>query len=454
MRPLPAYHEGVTTSDPQTAISHTALSLFSGAGGLGLGFAAAGFGVRLAVDQDSQAVATLRGHRPDLKVAEQDVTDLTPADLLNRAGLNRGEADLLIAGPPCEPFSKSGYWATGDSGRLHDPRADTLAATLHLIGGTLPAVFVLENVAGIQYTGKDEGLTLILEQVRAINRAHGTRYVPVWQVCDAVAYGVPQQRSRFFLVAEREGRVFRFPPPTHDTPGTLDLQSEEEGTHRQPALLSGPPAVPLRAAVTAWDATGHLPPPSPDEDLRLQGRWAGLLPSIPEGENYLWHTDRRGGRPLFGWRTRYWSFLLKLAKARPAWTLQASPGPATGPFHWDNRRLSVAELAALQTFPPDLLFAGPRRVQQRLIGNAVPPLLAEVIARAVAEQFFGRTFTGPPVHQVEVKATCPPPRPPEAVPASFLHLLGTHAAHPGIGLGPAATLRDTPEPPDAQHGLF
>src|SRR3546814_15139025 len=62
----------------------------------------------------------------------------------------------------------------------------------------------------------------------------------------------------------------------------------------------------------------------------IKGKWADLLPSIPEGQNYLWHTERGGGIPLFGWRRRYWNFLLKLAKNKPSWTIQAQPGPATG----------------------------------------------------------------------------------------------------------------------------
>src|SRR4029078_5650811 len=92
---------------------------------------------------------------------------------------------------------------------------------------------------------------------------------------------------------------------------------------------------------TTWDAIGHLSNREVDEPLAPAGKRAGLLPSSPEGNNYLWHTPRGGGKPLFGWRTRYWSFLLKLAKDKPSWTLQAQTGPATGPVHWPNRNPSV-----------------------------------------------------------------------------------------------------------------
>src|SRR5207249_5448445 len=145
---------------------------------------------------------------------------------------------------------------------------------------------------------------------------------PVAAVLNAASYGVPQLRSRFFFVAGRDGQRFVSPPATHGPP------SDE-------ALLIPGGLEPYR---TAWDAIGGLEPEA-GEDVEVRGKWAELLPSIPEGQNYLWHTSRGEGLPLFGWRRRYWNFLLKLAKDRPSWTLQAQPGPAVGPFHWTSRRL-------------------------------------------------------------------------------------------------------------------
>lgn len=174
----------------------------------------------------------------------------------------------------------------------------------------------------------------------------------------------------------------------------------------------------------------------PLEAMRMRGKWAALLPTIPEGQNYLWHTERGGGDPLFGWRRRYWSFLLKLAKAQPAWTVQAQPGPATGPFHWDNRLLSIRELCRLQTFPDDVTIFGSRTSAVRQVGNAVPSLLAEVLARSLMEQAFGVQAKGEVPSLLPVRrGSPPPPRQPEAVPASFHDLRGDHAPHPGTGKG-------------------
>ena len=190
---------------------------------------------------------------------------------------------------------------------------------------------------------------------------------------------------------------------------------------------------------TAWDALADVQPQA-DEDLTVRGKWADLLPSIPEGENYLWHTERGGGLPLFGWRRRYWSFLLKLAKNRPSWTVQAQPGPATGPFHWKNRQLSVKELCKLQTFPDDVVIKGRRSSAQRQVGNAVPSLLAEVLARAIENQLLGCQIPQDALKLMPaVQQVIPDPEPVAAVPKKYYALQGQHAPHPGTGRGNRAS---------------
>ena len=115
-----------------------------------------------------------------------------------------------------------------------------------------------------------------------------------------------------------------------------------------------------------------------------------LLPSIPEGQNDLWHTDRGGGQPLVGRRMRYWSFLYKPAKSLPLRILQVRPGTAVGPFHRTNCRLTFQEMCRLQTFPDGLSIDCGRAEMQRQIGNAVPSLIVGILAREIRAQFFGR----------------------------------------------------------------
>jgi DNA (cytosine-5)-methyltransferase 1 len=400
-----------------------AISLFTGAGGLDLGFEAAGFKTRVAVDIDHVCCQTLR-HNRRWSVIEDDLGAVTSKRLLNAAELAPGDADVLIGGPPCQPFSKSGYWANGDAPRLNDPTANTLNEYLRVVRDTLPKTLLLENVYGLAYAGKSEGLDRILDGIKDINRKARTKYAPVWAVLDAASYGVPQRRERVFLIASRDGREFKFPHPTHVEAGANELPAGLKPFH------------------TAWDALGDLPQRRDDPDLQLTGKWAGLLPSIPEGNNYLWHTPRGGGLPLFGWRTRYWSFLLKLAKDKPSWTIQAQPGPATGPFHWANRKLSVRELARLQTFPDDFKFDCDRAEVQRMVGNAVPSLLGEVLAREIRRQLLDA-----PPRTKELKLMPPhrriAPRRHAVAPVqkTYLALKGAHPDHPGTSRGPRARLR-------------
>ncbi|MBP8806199.1 MAG: DNA cytosine methyltransferase [Kofleriaceae bacterium] len=403
------------------------ISLYTGAGGLDYGFEAAGFSTAVAVEMNHDSCETLRANRR-WPVIERDILRVSSHEILRTAGLRKGEAAVLIGGPPCQPFSKAGYWSKGDSGRLDDPRAATLGAYLRVLEDTTPAAFLLENVEGLAYRGKDEGLRLLLDAIEGVNKRTKSKYRPTMQVVMAADYGVPQLRKRFIMIAARDGTEFTFPKPTHAAP-----QLE------QTSLFDRLP--PYR---TAWDALADVGPDE-GEDVAVRGRWAELLPSIPEGHNYLWHTDRMGGMPLFGWRRRYWSFLLKLAKSQPSWTVQAQPGPAVGPFHWDNRRLAMRELARIQTFPDDVRVTGSRTEIQRQIGNAVPSLLAEVLAREISVQLLGnRRPKAPPRLLPTDRSPVPAATATAAVPLRFHHLAGEHTAHPGTGRGHGASKRTTP----------
>ncbi len=402
------------TKPPGSRPELLAVSLYTGAGGLDYGFEAADCHIRAAVEMDHDCCETIKANRK-WPVIARAVEEVPSDEILRCSRLEVRQTDVLIGGPPCQPFSKSGYWTSGDTRRLNDPRARTLHEFMRLVNDLLPVAFLLENVHGMSYSGKEEGFRLLAKLTGEINRRNKTEYRLSWKVLNAAEYGVPQFRERFFLIAHREGKAFEFPSPTHG----------EADESPQGALFS----VRRQQYVTAWDAIGDIGAPSPGEDLKVRGRWADLLPSIPEGENYLWHTNRKGGLQLFGWRTRYWSFLLKLAKNRPSWTIQAQPGPAIGPFHWSNRLLSVREMARLQTFPEDIDFVGSRRSVQIQIGNAVPSLLAEVLAREIARQFFGRKFDRPLELAIKSQGEMPPPEPVAPVPRKFLRLVGNHPDH-------------------------
>jgi DNA (cytosine-5)-methyltransferase 1 len=267
-----------------------------------------------------------------------------------------------------------------------------------------PRAFLIENVERFRTAG---GLDHVEKHVELLG-SRGLNYSLKWAILDAADYGVPQHRRRFVAWGFRDQIAPDFPRPTH---------GEE-----------------LEPRVTSWDALAgaHV---SPEEILAVRGRWGPLLPSIPEGENYLWHTHRGGGIPLFGWRTRYWSFLKKLRRDAPAPTIVANPSQNSGPFHWHNRLLSISELARIQSFPADYAFVGARPSQQRQIGNAVPPRLAEILGCTIAEEL-GSAVEDLRVFSVAKTSKPPPPVLVHPVCDEFLHLRGNYADHPGPGKGP------------------
>ncbi len=403
------------------------ISLYTGAGGLDLGFEAAGFETAVAVEIDKWACKTIR-HNRDWPVFEEDIHDVTSAQIKKTGGFSRKLPDLLIGGPPCQPFSKSAYWSQGDTKRLDDPRADTLTAYLRVLRDLKPKAFLLENVQGLTFKGKDEGLKLLKNIVEKINIETNSNYSFTWKVLNAADYGVPQIRERVYIVGSRDGKSFKFPEPTHSNPDSLhDLFSQDTMQWK-----------------TSWEAIGDLSKASETKDpsLKVGGKWGDLLPSIPEGENYLYHTERKGGLPLFGWRTRYWGFLLKLKKDKPSWTIQAQPGSSIGPFHWKNRKLTMREMCRLQTFPDDYVIQGGTSEIQRQVGNAVACLMGEILGREIRSQLLGDKIPNTAYKLIpQTNTDIPKAERVAKVSEKYLHLMGDHAPHPGTGLGPEALKR-------------
>lgn len=381
------------------------LSTFSGVGGLDLGLERSGFSIIAAVENDASARGSLSLNRPRLSYLDpHDINEVANGLLPRDLGIERRELGLLAAGPPCQPFSKAAQWAESGALGLHDERANCLRGLMTLIERFLPHAVVLENVPGF-VTGGSSALPFLEEHLAGINRQSGTSYKLSHRVLDAADFGVPQRRRRAIVIVLRDGGDPTWPATTHrDRP------------------------------VRAWDALRIM---SPKAAPAPSGRFAGLLPSVPEGMNYQYFTERGGGPALFGYRRRYWSFLLKLAKAEPAWTVPANPGPATGPFHWESRPLAPEEILRLQSFPSSWKLAGSYREQVRQAGNATPPLMAELLGRSLAKRLFGKDFSGPPTLAIERSASVPPPIPPRPVPKEYMSLAGEHAPHPGPGCGPS-----------------
>lgn len=346
-----------------------AISLFSGAGGLDLGAEQAGYRVAAAVEHDRDAALTMEKNFPDLTspVIRRDILDVTTRDILRAAGLTgRSRPDLLIGGPPCTPFSKSGFWLDWKRDGL-DPTASLLQSYTQVLREAKPRAFVLENVYALTYNNRASRPAFNRLKQEITDAGYTWRA----DVLNAANHGIPQARPRLFIVGVRGSKKLKLPELPEPTHGG-SWERRHSGSHERPH-------------VTAGEAlAGLVSDPEPEEVLR--GQYAHLLPGIPPGENYLHYTEERGHPdPQFGWRKRYWSFLLKLDPNKPSPTIQAQPGPNVGPFHWENRRLRIAEVKRLFTFPDSFELVGSRHSVQAQLGNSVPPELArQVIANVAA----------------------------------------------------------------------
>lgn len=332
------------------------LSLFSGAGGLDIGFHDAGFDIVSSVEIDERFVATLKANSGQGKYFENsqinciDIRDYKPRDL--------GEIDFIIGGPPCQPFSAAGRRAAGVLGTT-DERGQLFQEYVRILKELSPKGFLFENVYGI--TGAENGKAW--EEIKQAFADAG--YNIFFRVLDAADYGVPQFRERMIIVGTKN-REYYFPRPTH-----------------------GPDSFGNQPYYTAGEAVANCTLTEEDLNRKVNGRYGHLLEEIPPGLNYSFFTEKMGHpKPIFAWRSKFSDFLYKADPDMPVRTIKAQGGQYTGPFHWQNRPFSISELKRLQTFPDNYSIVGGRNVAIQQIGNSVPPQLARILALSILEQIF------------------------------------------------------------------
>ena len=336
------------------------LSLFSGGGGLDIGFEKAGFEILFATDFNHECCETLKINagntlNPNLVVEECDITTMN-FDVLPQ------NIDMIIGGPPCQSFSASGRRAGGAAGKL-DKRGNLFKSYCEVVDFLKPKAFLFENVRGILGTNKGKDFEDIVSAFAALG------YHIDYRILDAEDYGVPQQRERMFIVGHKLEHTFLYPRP-----------------------VFGPDSIDKVPYIAVGEAIKDLP--FSEQDRRETnfdgGKYSDLLPLVPPGSNYLHFTAKRGyPEPIFAYRSRFSDFLYKANPDYPVKTLIASPGKYTGPLHWDNRYLTVAEYKRIQGFPDEHIFFGDRTAQIRQIGNSVCPKIAYYMALAIREQIFG-----------------------------------------------------------------
>lgn len=329
--------------------NYNVISLFSGAGGIDLGFRHAGFHTILATDIWNVACESLKLNSVADEVICGDIRQLDFSKY-------KGKVDVVIGGPPCPPYSQTRHYLVDKVGGFQDEKAGfAVPEYFRAIEEIDPKIFLFENVDGFTFKTYREPMEFVIERSETLG------YNITYKVVNAANYGVPQTRKRFLCIGVKKSLgKFIFPRETHSEKG-------ENGT---------------RKWVTCGEVLSDYDNITEEEKLQRPGsKDYELLLQVPPGDNYLYFTEKRGHpHPLFKWKSRYWTFLLKLSPDRPSWTIQASISNNQGPFHWRNRFLRIEEIKRIQTFDDDYILYGDFKEKWRQIGNAVPSKLAEVFA--------------------------------------------------------------------------
>jgi len=338
--------------------SPIAIDLFAGAGGLSLGLKRAGFDVAVALDNDPIAAQTYANALGNHLICAP-IEEVSASDLLKAGGITAGECDLLAGGPPCQGFSLQ------RRGKRADPRNGLVLEFLSMVEEIKPGFFLMENVSGLLTKhGKP-----FLDEFK--KRTEHLGYRLHIELLDASGFGVPQRRRRAILVGE--------------------MTSGSEPMYRFPMPKAGPLA-------TVRDAIGDLPSPPKDgsehptvanhyREKRLSALNIERIKHVPQGGG---RADLPEHLQLACHRNnsshRHMDVYGRLAWAEPSVTLTARFDSFTrGRFGHpeEHRSLTIREGARIQTFPDDFRFFGNREEQARQVGNAIPPVLAEVLGASI-----------------------------------------------------------------------
>lgn len=346
---------------------YTLLDLFCGAGGLSLGFKKAGFEVVYAVDNNAAALKTY-------------VTNLgshvSSFDLSKPTNLPR--TTVIAGGPPCQGFSSAGL-------RRNDDLRNTLVSRFaQIVTDLKPLAFVFENVEGFLTAERGNRVIELLEPLISIGYHIHLRKV------NAANFGVPQHRKRVIAIGGL-GWDPAFPQPTHSAFGAPGAQLASRHLVPTPTIAEALVDLPLPTMDPPGIPQGHFYRPLSGVDLERAlalkpGQTMRDLPNELQHASYRRRasrrvmdgtpTERRGGAP---------TGIRRLNSAEPS---KAITGGACAEFlhPFEDRALTIRECARLQTFPDDFTFCGNNSDQAQLIGNAVPPLFAQMIAEHLAKE--------------------------------------------------------------------
>ena len=357
---------------------HT-ISLFSGSFGLDLGFEYAGFEVDLALDIEKASHDIISANRPKIPFILGDIKNVTTKEILETAGVQKGELDVLTGGPPCQPFSTA-----GKREGLNDPRASPLEEYIRVINEAQPKVFVMEEVTGLlnarlmHVTIKERnGRTLLPEEEKGsvwkviTEELSKTGYKIKYEILNAADYGTPQSRKRVILIGVRPDilvDVPLIPSPTHKKPNLSSLKNLH-------------PWLTLENSIMGIEI-GDCPPLTP--------KFKKYMPYVPPGGNWRQIPDEFKEEAMnnaFHSGGGKMGFYRRLCWFEQSPTLVTSPTmKSTMMVHpWEDRPISVNEYKVIQGFPIEWLLPGSVSKKYKKVGEAVPPTLSFAIAKNVRQ---------------------------------------------------------------------
>ncbi|MCY7331385.1 MAG: DNA cytosine methyltransferase [Pseudanabaena sp. CAN_BIN31] len=336
------------------------VDLFCGCGGLSFGFLNAGYDIVLGIDHDINSLETFKKNHKSSQVICGDIMQIDTSEIEKHT--NNMNVDVLIGGPPCQGVSLSGH-------RLkEDPRNELFSSYLKIVSQLKPSAFVMENVPGLIGLFNGELKDFLLKEFQKIG------YAVSYKIMNAAEYGVPQSRKRVFFVGLLNGKKFEFPQPLiSETITSFDALSDLPEKNLEDGSPYFYPASKKYQELMRKESNGIYN----HQITNHSEKTTSIISLVPDGGNYK-------NLPLDLRQTR---------KVNIAWTRLNSQKPSftidTGHrhhFHYVYDRIpTVRESARIQSFPDSFIFVGNKTSQYRQVGNAVPPLLAEVIAKKLLE---------------------------------------------------------------------
>ncbi|HMO50672.1 MAG TPA: DNA cytosine methyltransferase [Kiritimatiellia bacterium] len=396
------------SSTTHSAYQLSCLDLFCGCGGFSLGMKRAGFHILAAIDFNADAIRTLKANLPDVEAINADLTKYTPEKLAAKLGFR--EVDVIVGGPPCQGFSTARQRDGANHGNnrlVYDERRKLYREFLCYVAFFQPKVFVMENVLGIRSAAGGEYFTAVQKEARQLGyRVHG-------QIEDAWDLGVPQKRRRQLFVGVRVDLSGYFHPKLTPAPrakprlclgaaiGDLPILRAGGGEDERDYDLARRSEYLRRDCNStrnyiykvleirrAAKLTNHVARPHNDRDLRDFAK-------LREGENSATAMRDRGVMFEFPYDTSsFKDRYTRQSRWRPCSTIVAHLSKDGLMFihPTQNRSITPREAARIQSFPDWFRFPKARTHAFRLIGNAVPPLVAEAVGLAIRD-FLGMQST-------------------------------------------------------------